>query len=689
MSNSFHNKFHRKNHNSYKNPAIADAGWDPIASVESPWQGDFVLSASSDTSVAGKTLSSNEASIYAKLNGANKICLNLSSDNIGMMGGVVSGDNAFAIGDYAKANSNSFVFAPISLSIPSSACTYEERAIIDTNGMYFRGSNDVFITSGTNGSERGIVLKTDNAFTKTQNDMRMVIETDSVSGNYIGIKDYNSPSWVGTTKIFNDGIHTDSLSVGTTGLYLEDSSITTDMVANSSITIPKLAFTIEQFLGIGATPIGTIIHSFRRNCPNGYLPADGTAYLSGDYPILYNYIGTGALDLLSAVSCSSVDFTEYNTITSSNNGNISLFGKCLSAGQFRTPCINNLYLKANGEGVMGEQLDLSSYTDPTSALTEGKIYSYICIANANDVTITQTYSPLGTVLYTTRTTAPFGFILAEGGTYSGASYPDFYNLLLSGELLTGTFTQWNSAYASNGGNVGFYGLDTGTSTFKMVSLTDAFIRSTKETSNIGVYQADELKSHTHYVDGANAAGSLPTVWTYEEKGASIAQVDANYVKYTGGTETRPKNISYKAMVQVYNQIEESEAIAQWNAKADTNLLNITTTSMSSLSGTGTVAYAPDVVTEYWTASGGGSWYRKYKSGRLEQGGLIITASTDPIPQTITFPHVFTNIKYTFLTTPIYNSYSYTYYLNEDTNSRTLSSVATTATMSRNWYVTGF
>lgn len=43
MSNRFHNKWHRASHHSYKDPTIIDAGWDPIASPDNPFQGDFVL----------------------------------------------------------------------------------------------------------------------------------------------------------------------------------------------------------------------------------------------------------------------------------------------------------------------------------------------------------------------------------------------------------------------------------------------------------------------------------------------------------------------------------------------------------------------------------------------------------------------------------------------------------------------
>lgn len=44
MSNRFHQKFHRNNHHSFKDNSIPDAGYDPIASSEAPFRGEFVLS---------------------------------------------------------------------------------------------------------------------------------------------------------------------------------------------------------------------------------------------------------------------------------------------------------------------------------------------------------------------------------------------------------------------------------------------------------------------------------------------------------------------------------------------------------------------------------------------------------------------------------------------------------------------
>lgn len=57
MSNRFHNKWHRASHHSYKDPTIIDAGWDPIASPDNPFQGDFVLADGSGGTQIGELYS--------------------------------------------------------------------------------------------------------------------------------------------------------------------------------------------------------------------------------------------------------------------------------------------------------------------------------------------------------------------------------------------------------------------------------------------------------------------------------------------------------------------------------------------------------------------------------------------------------------------------------------------------------
>jgi len=81
MSSRFHNKYHRHNHHTLpiNDPRYPDASHDPIASPDSPFQGDFVLKngtlsadnlAFTNASVTpGGTLTSSVSSLNINVNG--------------------------------------------------------------------------------------------------------------------------------------------------------------------------------------------------------------------------------------------------------------------------------------------------------------------------------------------------------------------------------------------------------------------------------------------------------------------------------------------------------------------------------------------------------------------------------------------------------------------------------------------
>jgi hypothetical protein len=80
MSSRFHNKYHRHNHHTTAviDPRYPDASHDPIASHDSPFQGDFILNgilsadnlAFTNASVTpGGTLTSSVSSLNINVNG--------------------------------------------------------------------------------------------------------------------------------------------------------------------------------------------------------------------------------------------------------------------------------------------------------------------------------------------------------------------------------------------------------------------------------------------------------------------------------------------------------------------------------------------------------------------------------------------------------------------------------------------
>lgn len=78
-------------------------------------------------------------------------------------------------------------------------------------------------------------------------------------------------------------------------------------------------------------------------------------------------------------------------------------------------------------------------------------------------------------------------------------------------------------------------------------------------------------------------------------------------------------------------------------RAKTDLSNITTVAITNDNN---VKTAPDVVTSYWVATDGLSFYRKWKSGYIEQGGRVTltgTSNSTPLTGSVTFPTSFSTV----------------------------------------------
>lgn len=87
---------------------------------------------------------------------------------------------------------------------------------------------------------------------------------------------------------------------------------------------------------------------------------------------------------------------------------------------------------------------------------------------------------------------------------------------------------------------------------------------------------------------------------------------------------------------------------------------------------------------------GGTWYRVYSDGWIEQGGYLATPTAPSAAnQTITFPKSFRNTNFTFLTTPINSTELGTYYFTEKPAIRTISSTIVTYTTARSWGARGY
>ena len=170
-----------------------------------------------------------------------------------------------------------------------------------------------------------------------------------------------------------------------------------------------------------------------------------------------------------------------------------------------------------------------------SSLASGKLTGALPAIDGSSLTgIVGTQT--GIVSYFAASTAPTGFIKANGAAISRTTYADLF-------AVVGTT----------------YGAGDGSTTFTIPDLRGEFLRGWDDSRGVdgsrafGSAQADELEAHTHlgrsppgtrwltgysYDYGGNAWGS-------ERNGNTLTAVSSS----TGGAETRPRNIALLACIK--------------------------------------------------------------------------------------------------------------------------------------------
>lgn len=170
------------------------------------------------------------------------------------------------------------------------------------------------------------------------------------------------------------------------------------------------------------------------------------------------------------------------------------------------------------------------------------------------------------------------------------------------------------------------------------------IGMTDGTALIGIH---ERSGNPSVIDGAKELyGSA--VGTSVSSGAGIDNnkslgVTSDPDKSGIVAETKAPADHFVLCIQVYNaatalsEQESAQLASQMQMKAQTDF--------------GNVAENLDFVVDSWKSNDGYLWYRKYKSGWIEQGGCCATATTNGWGQIpVTFPLEFADLKYTLVCT---------------------------------------
>ena len=143
------------------------------------------------------------------------------------------------------------------------------------------------------------------------------------------------------------------------------------------------------------------------------------------------------------------------------------------------------------------------------------------------------------------------------------------------------------------------------------------------------------------------------------------------------------NLLYVCILEALNKDPTTEA-TYWVKLDISNRAFITLANISTVAAAadGAVKNAPDVVTSYWVASDGKSWYRKYKSGWVEQGGYVIHGVG-----MVTFPVIFKSTNYYVVATPLLHEENDRTYFG--LSSGTVSSIVVTFREDRSFDPVGF
>lgn len=308
---------------------------------------------------------------------------------------------------------------------------------------------------------------------------------------------------------------------------------------------------------------------------------------------------------------------------------------------------------------------------------------------------------IGDIFYTMRKdSAMNGAVECNGGTYSTEDFDgaaSIGNLLALNKIPYVSLATYQTLLNTQG-SVGVFGWDgVGTTTFRVPNLEDIFIE-TGTAAQLGDYLAPGVPNIT-FTSGTEQV--CTKTWS---DGAMVATQDSSHAEGGGGTvpyghfdfdasrcsgvyddnvtTVQPNAVRYRAMVQLAISATD-EAVE--TCTAITSQVAINTSDISTLQG-----YDYVVESQLPTAQNNYTWYRKYKSGWVEQGGIITETST-VAQKSIVFPVEMADANYNLQVTLVTdtNSNSPTYYsVGARTKSATGFTCYAAANFTKDWKVCG-
>jgi hypothetical protein len=280
---------------------------------------------------------------------------------------------------------------------------------------------------------------------------------------------------------------------------------------------------------------------------------------------------------------------------------------------------------------------------------------------------------MGSFMYGLRQDTPNGWLRCDGSEYPASSYQNFVDqYIATGEIPSKTLTAYNTELNNSNSNCGYFGYDEANNILRVPKLDDrVFIAQALSSGNICKYNQDQIVNITGGFSADNSSWKPSGLYgAFYSRGAfygynggnhggnteGIPGFDASRVVNTGD-RVQPRHIQYPLFICVSNQ---SQPITEDNV----NLFIEGLSNKASIDGSNVTedffnnAVFEDNTIDYIikTHKDGESWYRKYKSRWIEQGGIVTTTGAT---RTINLIIPFSSADYDVQLTPVnYSSAMY-------------------------------
>lgn len=310
----------------------------------------------------------------------------------------------------------------------------------------------------------------------------------------------------------------------------------------------------------------------------------------------------------------------------------------------------------------------------------------------------ETGLPVGFEYFTMNPNIPAGSLPLQGGLYSRAAYPDLWEWVQKQTGYLKTESEWRTFSSNSNGNVPFYSSGDGSTTFRVPSL-QAYAKGSKSMDEVGMY----LDAGLPNITGQTSYKTEPQA-IYDPTGAFYREESSRYTLYWSGGNNTTASLSFDASKSnpIYGAsttVQPRSVVGVWCVIAYGTVTNIGNTDVVGIAS-GLTKVETRMSTMENTYNGydfvvesiqnsNGSWYRKFKSGWLEQGGVINSESISYTTLNITLLRPFKDIKYSFIFQNSYTNNSYVPVLSEKTTTAiTILNTLNQYTNYANWYACG-